>query len=86
MPGMRGSLERAGEGSFEIVNLNLEIDDETRAALIADPEGAVRSFLESQGKAVNAVVVRDPSVDALARSGWYHIQVPESERSQWIQA
>ena len=81
-----GQPQRLGEGRFEIVRLQLDLDDDLRGRITEDASGVVREFLESAGEVVNRVVVTNPSAEAIADAGWYHIQVPESERSQWIQS
>jgi hypothetical protein len=82
---LRGSIEKTGEGSFEIVNLKLDIDEAARGEIEADPRGAVQRFLESEGHTVNRIVITDPSPDGLANSQWHHTLFPKEMWSTWTQ-
>ena len=84
---LQGVVEKLGEGVVEFVNLTLDLDDEARQQLKTDPHGVVRRFLESKGYKVNAVLLHDPSPEAIAGSArrWGHIIRPPHEASKWIQ-
>ncbi|WP_318199659.1 hypothetical protein [Streptomyces sp. SCL15-4] len=82
---LQGSVERTGEGDFEIVKLNIELDDETRQQIEADPEKTVQRFLESKGYEVNRIVLTDRSPEKIASDSMFHILRPPEQHSEFYQ-
>lgn len=80
---LQGSVEKIGEGDFEIVKLNLKLDDETRRQIEADPEKTVQRFLESNGYEVNKIVLTNRSPEKIASNSMFHILRPDEQRSEF---
>ncbi|MFH8789172.1 hypothetical protein [Streptomyces roseoverticillatus] len=82
---LKGSVERTGEGDFETIKLNLELDDEVRQQIEVDPEKTVQRFLESKGYKVNRIVLTDRSPEKIASSRWLHVRRPPDQESHYFQ-
>ncbi len=82
---LHGTVKKAGEGDFEIVKLNIELDDETRQQLEVDPEKTVQRFLESKGYEVNRIVLMDRSPEKIASDSMFHILRPPEQHSEFYQ-
>ena len=82
---LQGSVEKTGEGDFEIVKLNIELDDETRQQIEADPEKTVQRFLESKGYEVNRIVLTDRAPEKIASDSMFHILRPPEQHSEFYQ-
>jgi len=90
MPGRLRATHETQTMTFEVFNLDL--DDEGRQQLAADPRGFLNNLLQEEGQQVNGLLVDDDlkfktengtTSAALPPSVW-HCTSPPDKASRWI--
>ncbi|MFI0784275.1 hypothetical protein ACH4Q6_01600 [Streptomyces lydicus] len=52
---LTGDITKNGQGTYEVLDVSIELDDNTRQQWESDPRGTLIRFLESQGFKVNGM-------------------------------
>ena len=72
---------------IETVEVNMDLNDEDEKAFATNPEEMIERLLKESGHVVNRITLMKRETlakNARPRDHWYHMQVPESERSGWF--